>query len=245
MPTTEIGISGSSTSCSARHRRASTARPSCRHRQARAIAALQARRRSRRSSARGPSSAPSPRPSRSAPSSSSQRLASASKRAGNGQSMTQRSPSSSRWAGTSMPTSSMKGTTSAIHAWRSSSLVMPLKPYSSWMPWRLRSSGRPNHSSVRMNIQSAAAWMRGLLDRIGAQLLDPRAPVAQVEGLLLVDLRQGALPGPERARPVHVGEQHEAGLVVERVGHHQLVPGVERHVEGVGVLEGRGARARR
>ena len=59
-----------------------------------------------------------------------------------------------------MPTSSMNGTTAAIHAWRSSSLVMPLKPYSSWMPWRLRSSGRPNHSSVRMNIQSAAAWMR-------------------------------------------------------------------------------------
>ena len=54
----------------------------------------------------------------------------------------------------------MNGTTSAIHAWRSSSLVMPLKPYSSWMPWRLRSSGSPNHSSVRMNIQSAAAWMR-------------------------------------------------------------------------------------
>ena len=59
-----------------------------------------------------------------------------------------------------MPTSSMNGTTAAIHAWRSSSLLLPLKPYSSWMPCVLRASGSPNHSSVRMNIQSAAAWMR-------------------------------------------------------------------------------------
>ena len=76
-----------------------------------------------------------------------------------------------------------------------------------------------------------------LLGRVGRELLDPRAPVAQVEGLLLVDLGERALPGPERARPVHVGEQDEPGLVVERVGEHELAPGVERDVEGVRVLE--------
>src|SRR5918911_1068483 len=154
------------------------------------------------------------------PSSSRQVFVSASKAAGNGQSITQRSASASQWAGTSMRTSSMNGTTAPIQSWRSSSLLLPLKPYSSWMPWRLRSSGSPNHSSVRMNIQSAAACTR----RFSAG--SAHSFLTQVEGLLLVDLGERALPRPERARPVHVREQHEPGLVVQGVGHDELVPGV-------------------
>ena len=38
-----------------------------------------------------------------------------------------------------------------------------------------------------------------LVIRVGGVLLHPRAAVAQVEGLLLVDLRERALPGPEGA----------------------------------------------
>ena len=37
-----------------------------------------------------------------------------------------------------------------------------MKPYSSWMPCFLRASGSPNHSSVRMNIQSSEACSRFL-----------------------------------------------------------------------------------
>src|SRR6201991_266863 len=88
--------------------------------------------------------------------SSPQVLDSESKARGNGVSMIQRSPS--WWAGTSIPTSSMNGTTWPIQSWRSSSLDLPLKTYSSWMPCFLRAAGSPNPSSVRMNIQSSEAW---------------------------------------------------------------------------------------
>ena len=136
-----------------------------------------------------------------------------------------------------MPTSSMNGTTAAIHVCRSSSLVMSLKPYSSWMPCRLRASGRPNHSSVRMNIQSAAACTRRFSSRSAQSFLTHVRPWRRWKVSSLSTLASARFQGPNVLDSVDVGEQHEAGLVVERVGHHQLVPGVERHVEGVRVLE--------
>ena len=61
--------------------------------------------------------------------------------------------------------------------------------------------------------------------------------MAQMERLFAVDLDQRALPGPVARVLEDVAKEHEARAIVERVGDNHLVPGVEGHVEGVGVAE--------
>ena len=91
-----------------------------------------------------------------------------------------------------------------------------------------------------MNIQSAAAWIVRFSSGSAHSFLTHVRPWRRWKVSSLSTLASARFHGPKVLDSVHVGEQHEAGLVVERVGHDELVPGVERDVERVGVLERRG-----
>ena len=88
-----------------------------------------------------------------------------------------------------------------------------------------------------MNIQSSEACSLRFSAGSAASFLTHVRPWRRWKVSSLSTLASARFHGPKRRVLVDVGEQHEAGLVVERVGQHQLVPGVQRHVEGVRVLE--------
>ena len=94
------------------------------------------------------------------------------------------------------PIDSQNGTAVDIQSCRRVSLLLPFQPEPSCSLCRFRSSGRPNHSSVMMNIQSTARLKLRLVLGILGEGSHPALPVPEVERLLAVDLDEGALPGP-------------------------------------------------